>query len=108
MVVSYTREVVIGLRERIDNYMENRSLPLKIFDVVFWGCFVILMSVWLTDFFRVKANKKPVFCLSEKTHQFEDGTVNECVGLGYKVYEYHRQSLNNAYQFSPFFVGMKK
>ena len=76
--------------------------------VVFWVCFVILASVWLTDFFRVKTNNDPIFCLSEKTHKFDDGTVKECVGLGYKVYEYHRKSLDNAYQFGPFFIGMKK
>lgn len=101
-------EVVIGLKNRIKNYMENRSTPLKVFDVVFWVCFVILASVWLTDFFRVKTNNDPIFCLSENTHKFDDGTVKECVGLGYKVYEYHRKSLDNAYQFGPFFIGMKK
>ena len=87
---------------------KEKSLGQKIFDIVFWVCIVILAVIWLTDFFRMRDNKEPVFCLSKKTHEFDDGTVDECVGLGYKIYDYHRESLNGAHQFSPFFVGMKK
>ena len=49
-----------------------------------------------------------MFCLSEKNHKFDDGTVYECKGLGYNVYQYNRESIDIARQFSPFFVGMKK
>ena len=86
----------------------KRSLPLRIFDLVFWVIIIVLAFVWLTDFIRIQNNKKPKFCLTEKTHKFDDGTVDECVGLGYKIYDYHRESLKDAHQFSPFFVGMKK
>lgn len=86
---------------------EEKSLGRKIFDVVFWVCITILAAIWLTDFFRIKSDNDPMFCLSKKTHDFDDGTVEECKGLGYKVYEYNRKSLNG-YQFGPFFAKMKK
>ena len=87
---------------------DKKSVGRVIFDVVFWVCIIALAVIWLTDFFRMRDDKEPVFCLSKKTHEFEDGTVDECIGLGYKIYDYHRESLNGAHQFSPFFVGMKE
>lgn len=79
----------------------------KIFNVVFWVVIVGLLIVWITDFIMVKNEKDPIFCLSTKIHTYEDGKVTECVGLGYKVYNYERSSMSTAVQFSPFFIGMK-
>lgn len=87
---------------------DKKSLGQKIFDIVFWVAIIILAFVWLTDFIRLQNEKEPVFCLTEKTHKFKDGTVNECIGLGYKIYNYDRESINIKHQFSPFFVEMKK
>lgn len=87
---------------------KQKSIFRKIFDVVFWVAIVILAAIWLTDFFRMQNDEKPVFCLAQKTHKFDDGTVDECVGLGYKIYDYKRESLKGAHQFGPFFIGMKK
>ena len=87
---------------------KKKSIPRIIFDIVFWVCIVILATVWLTDFIRMNKSKEPMFCLAQKTHKFNDGTVDECIGLGYKIYDYHRDSLDNAHQFSPLFVGMKR
>lgn len=87
---------------------KGKKIAKLVFNIIFWVGITVLAVIWLTDFIKIKNEKEPIFCLSEKTHKFDDGTVDECVGLGYKVYSYHRESLNNAYQFSPFFVGMKK
>ena len=89
------------------NEEDKKSLGRKIFDVVFWVCIIVLAAIWLTDFFRIKGNNKPMFCLANKTHEFEDGTVQECKGLGYKIYSYDRESLKG-FQFGPFFAKMKK
>ena len=86
---------------------EKKSVGRIIFDVVFWVCISILAVIWLTDFFRVQNDKQPIFCLKEKTHEFSDGEVKECVGLGYKIYNYKRESIT-AHQFGPLFTKMKK
>jgi hypothetical protein len=79
----------------------------KIFNIAFWVVFSILMAIWLIDFFRVRGDADPMFCLSKTTHEFEDGEVRECLGLGYKVYSYDRESLTKGYEFGPFFIQMK-
>ena len=87
---------------------EKTNIAKKIFDVVFFFFFVGLAIIWITDFINVKNDKDPIFCISQKTHTFDDGTVEECVGLGYKVYDYNRTSLSYGRQFGPFFIGMKE
>ena len=87
---------------------EKNNIFKKIFDVVFWIVIIGLAIIWLTDFINVKNDKDPVFCISQKTHTFDDGTVEECVGLGYKVYTYDRSSFSKGRQFGPFFIGMRE
>lgn len=87
---------------------EKKNILKKIFDVVFWIVIIGLAIIWLTDFINVKNDKDPVFCISQKTHTFDDGTVEECVGLGYKVYTYDRSSFSKGRQFGPFFIGMRE
>lgn len=94
-------------KDEIKNVAKKRkSFGKIIFDIVFWLCVIILAAVWLTDFYKMKNSEKPIFCIKEKVHEFDDGTVNECVGLGYKIYEYNRDSIH-ARQFGPFFIGMQ-
>ena len=86
---------------------DKKGIARIIFDVAFWVCFAFLVAIWVIDFVKVQKKSEPVFCLSEKTHEFDDGTVEECTGLGYKVFIYKRKSLE-AYQFGPFFIKMQE
>ena len=79
-----------------------------VWNVIFWICVVVLFAVWIIDFVNVKNDKKPMFCIQEKTHKYNDGTVDECIGLGYKIYNYHRDSIKIKSQFAPFFIGMEE
>lgn len=79
----------------------------KILNVVFWVVIIGLMIVWLVDFFQIKSEKSPKFCLKNVEHSFEDGSVKECVGLGYKIYTYERTSLKGV-EFVPFFIKMRE
>lgn len=94
--------------EKNEKTTNKIDIVKKIFDVVFWIVIIGLIIIWITDFINVKNDKDPIFCISQKTHIFDDGSVEECIGLGYKVYTYNRSSFNNARQFGPFFIGMKK
>lgn len=111
---SEPKEVVKVVKEKeMDNFMSEEKVSIKnvaykIWDVVFWVLFAILACVWIVDFFRVKTEKQPMFCISKETIEFEDGNVEKCVGLGYTVYEYNRESLDNGIQFGPFFIKMKE
>lgn len=91
-----------------ENKEEWKEIGRKIWDIVFWVVFAAIALTWVVDFFRVSDRKDPMFCLSKKTHTFEDGTVEQCTGLGYKVYEYNRASLDSGIQFGPFFIKMKQ
>lgn len=86
---------------------DKKSIGRIIFDVVFWVLITALAIVWLTDFIKIQNDKEPVFCLAKKTHEFDDGVVEECTGLGYKIFDYKRDSIE-AHQFGPLFIKMKK
>lgn len=86
---------------------KHKSLGQKIWDVVFWTLICVLAFIWIFDFIKVQNNENPQFCIKNIQHTYSDGTVNECVGLGYKVYQYNRSNLNIKVQFSPFFIGMQ-
>lgn len=100
----------VQIEEQDEQFYEpkKRNVGKLIFDVVFWVVIVSLLFVWIFDFLKVKNEEKPVFCIQEKTHEFDDGTVEECVGLGYRVYMYDRDSIDVKVQFSPFFIGMEE
>lgn len=87
---------------------ELKGKQKLIVNCIFWSMLVILSIIWIIDFTNVQNEKSPKFCISKKTHAFVDGTVDECVGLGYKVYEYDRESISGIRQFSPFYIKMKK
>lgn len=80
----------------------------KILNIAFWVIFAIILTIWLVDFFRVRSDNDPIFCLYEKEHKYEDGEVYECIGLGYKVYEYNRESLDKGLEFGPIFIKMRQ
>ena len=86
----------------------KKGLGKKIFNIVFWVIVAILAIIWITDFMRIRDDKDPQFCLSTEVHEFEDGTVTECTGLGYKTYRYNRSSMSTGIEFGPFFMNMRE
>ena len=72
--------------------------------VIFWIVLGGLALVWLTDFVRVAREEKPIFCVKTVEHKYDDGKVTECIGLGYKVYNYDRKSFDKGVEFGPLFT----
>ena len=72
---------------------------------------LVAIVVWVIivcyDFFQVKNQKDPKFCIYETVHKYDDGSTYECVGLGYKVYKYRRTALT-ATEFGPIFIGERQ
>jgi hypothetical protein len=91
-----------------NNKENTKSLLKKIWNIFFWAAFVILLAIWVTDFIHVTREENPTFCLKTTVYEYEDGTTTECVGLGYKVYNYDRSSLAIKAQFTPFFIKMEE
>ncbi len=78
-----------------------------IFNIIFWVAIIGLAVLWIVELILVRSDKEPLFCISEEVHQYDDGIVEECNGLGYKVINYKRDSLT-ARQFGPFFMGIEE
>ena len=68
---------------------------------------LVILFAWIiivfTDYFRVRQGNNPMFCLSEETKQYEDGSNYICTGLGYKMIKYNRTCLS-ATEFGPFII----
>ncbi len=79
----------------------------KIFITILKIAVLIFLFSWIvivfTDYFRVKQNKDPMFCLKEETHEYSDGSNYICHGLGYKMIRYNRLCLA-ATEFGPFII----
>lgn len=95
------------VEEKVDTKSKKKIYKI-VFDIIFWVIILILFFVWIFDFIKVKQQKKPSFCIKNNVYEFEDGTTQECIGLGYKVYNYDRKSVNIKTEFGPFFIKMKK
>jgi len=80
---------------------DKRSLFNRIMNVILWIVLFAWMGVCLVDFFNVKAERKPVFCLKKETTTYSDGKVYTCTGLGYKIFNYRRTSFSGD-EYGPF------
>lgn len=96
--------------EKKEDFLDEKKFHLGklIFNIIFWLTISVLLFTWIMDYINVRNNKKPSFCLKNITHKFDDGNVTECVGLGYKVFNYDRASMTKGSEFVPFFINMKE
>lgn len=82
--------------------VKGRSTFDKVMNIILWIVLLGWMAVCITDFIQVQREKKPIFCLTKmKTVKYNDGTVQSCVGVGYKYFKYDRKSYK-AIEFGPF------
>ena len=63
--------------------------------------FIVWFFLVVVDYSHVKKGESATFCTRMKTYTYDDGTVDECLGLGYKVFTYKRKSINNLIEFVP-------
>lgn len=63
-------------------------------------------SIVVIDYYKAMKDQKLIFCISENTKKYDDGTVYECDGVGYKFFKYDRDSVK-ATEFGPFFIEEK-
>ena len=83
---------------------EGRSTLFKTLNIILWTVIIAWVALVVIDYFRVRDEKKPLFCwFNETTTTYENGTVDECIGLGYKVIKYNREDFK-AIEFGPFWI----
>lgn len=82
---------------------DKKSTFNKIMNIVLWVLLFIWMGICIVDFILAKTNNKPIFCLSRSETEYSDGKVKKCTGLGYKVYNYERESYKGV-EYGPFWI----
>lgn len=91
-----TEEEFLDLKE--DSTREERLK--KVLNIVLWVILFGWIVICFTDFILTKTEKEPIFCTFSKTTEYDDGEVESCIGLGYKVYNYDRESFSGI-EFAP-------
>lgn len=71
----------------------------------------IILFAWVAllayDYYRATKNEPPLIIVSEKTVDYNDGTVTEYNSLGYKYIVYKRSS-RKGYVFGGFWVKIEE
>lgn len=83
-----------------DNMKKVILTVLKVIILVVLFAWIVIV---FTDYFRVRNGNNPIFCLSEETKEYSDGSNYICNGLGYKMIKYERTCLT-ATEFGPFII----
>ena len=103
-------EKVVEERELSDEFgdkNENKiNLIIRIFNVILTIVVFGVVGMALIDFLKVNQEKEPMFCIKKEVIKHEDGTVDVCTGIGYKVYQYKRESIKGS-EFGPFWIEEK-
>ena len=84
--------------------MKTKFKKGVVIKVVILAIIIIWIIIFFIDYFRARQSKTPLFCISEETKEYDDGTVYSCTGLGYKMYKYNRSSVDATIEFGPFFI----
>lgn len=79
-----------------------RSFFSFIITLAFFGWICILGY----DFYNITNKNEPKFCIEKGTIKNDDGTVDWCLGAGYKTYHYDYKEYE-AFEFGPFWQEAK-
>lgn len=74
------------------------ALKIAVLTLIFFWIVIVF-----ADYFRVRQNKNPMFCIKEVINEYNDGSTYICTGLGYKMIRYNRKCLS-AKEFGPFLI----
>ena len=86
--------------------MNKKTIIKRVLYIIFWIILIAWMIICLIDFNNTRNDKNPKFCIKKETIKYEDGNVEVCTGLGYKIYHYNRKSYN-AVEFGPLWTKDK-
>ena len=101
---------VVEERELSDEFVDKKekktNIIIRIFNVILTIVVFGIVGMAVIDFINVNQEKEPMFCVKKEVITHEDGTVDVCTGIGYKVYQYKRESIKGS-EFGPFWIEEK-
>ena len=102
---------VVEEKELSDEFVDEKdkkknNIIVSIFNFILTIVIFGVVGMAVIDFINVNQEKEPIFCIHEEWTQYDDGTVELCVGVGYKVYRYNRESIKGS-EFGPFWIEEK-
>ena len=89
--------------EKKEGVTTGKILKLA-WNIFFWAAFACIAIMWITDYVNTRNENDPVFCLSKSVIDKENGSVEECVGVGYKVFKYNTPGYEGAREFGAFWI----
>ena len=73
----------------LDEHPKKKSPVKTIILLIFLAVFIGWAYLVYSDYGRVKNSEEPKYCVfGTNVDKTEDGTISECIGLGYKVIKY--------------------
>ena len=72
--------------------------------VIFLTLLVLWMVLFVVEYFRARGRNKPLICLKEETKTNSNGTLYECISLGYKYFEVKEPNGEEKYGFGAAFI----
>lgn len=101
---------VVEERELSDEFVDKKekktNIIIRIFNVILTIVVFGIVGMAVIDFINVNQEKEPMFCVKKEVITHDDGTVAVCTGIGYKVYQYNRESIKGS-EFGPFWIEEK-
>lgn len=98
------------IEKDVIEYVKEKDKSKKHYYLIFIILIFIisLLFVWISDYRNIKEKKEPKYCIFVQVHEYNDGNVTECIGLGYKIYKYERISIPKTTDFGTIFMKMKQ
>ena len=90
-------------KEIVVEKKHKKSIFKGIMNLFLWVILLGWLGLCLIDYYNTYRGKDPMFCIKKETKHYEDGTVDSCLGVGYKIYNYKRSSLEGL-EYGPFWL----
>ena len=97
----YNNEKYISESEIRKNYIRKKGPFKKMIGMTIWLVVFIWAALIIIDFLNLSNDRDLSFCIERGINEYSDGSVEWCMGPGYKVYKYDRECFSGA-EFGPF------
>lgn len=82
---------------------KRKRIISRIILIVLWLIVIGWVIICFLDYYNVLNGNSPKFCVKNSTVTYDDGSVDICYGLGYKVINYQRDNYN-AIEYGPLWI----
>ena len=91
---------------KIEKQKEKNSKKNMFYNICYafvFICLFVWLGIWFYEYQNVSKGNEPKFCLTRETINHDDGKVEICSGIGYRVINYQRESYK-AIEMGPFWI----